>query len=174
MREKLCAVALLTILPIAMGSWAEDAPKKSTEPLPGSEIKVELAIKETDSIVVATVTGKSEIVDRSGAEVSYSRYRDKDDDGGGGPDFGDMITFARVKQQFQVKDVLSGRIKEGEAKLEYSYIEKSQIEHRGKPLEVSEDKLILFVKDKTLLKAMPATDENLAQVKKLLTETKKP
>src|SRR5689334_18594188 len=126
MREKPCAAALTAILLIAMGSWAEDAPKVA-ESLPGSEIKIELAIKETDNVVVATVSGKSEIVDRSGAEVSYSRRRSKDDDGDGGPDFGDMITFARVRQQFQVKQVLSGSLKEGEAKLEYGYIEKSEI-----------------------------------------------
>lgn len=171
MRKYLAALVLLTMLPLAMASWAEDAPK-TNDPLPGAETTVELALKRADAIVIATVSGKADIVSR-GSSVVYPHIVVDGEDSGTreAADSGKNID-AYVRQQFDIKTVFSGSIPAGNVTLEYSYVESSETRRPGKPLEVSGDKLILLVRTKRLLKAILASDANLAIVKKLLAATK--
>ena len=144
----------------------DGAPKKS-EVVPGSDLKVEDAITSADAIVVATVAAPAEVVDRNTASISYSGRGDDH------TSFGDVIISVNVRQRVQVTESLQGAEK-GETILTYSYVEQSERKRPESPLQVSEIPLILWLKEKRVMKALPATPENLATAKKLLAEAKNP
>lgn len=162
------AGVVLALLLLCVSGFAADEETPKKEVVPGSDVKIENAMTWADAIVVAAVTAPAEIVDRNSASISYSRKRE---DGGS---FGDIITCVRVRQRVQVSQSLLGPEKVGEITLVYSYVEQSELKRPESPLKVSDERFIVWIKEKSVLKAIPATPENLDAVKKLLAEGKKP
>ncbi len=145
----------------------DETPKRASEVVPGSDLKMEDAMTSAEAIVVATVAAAAEVVNRNTCSISYGRV------GGGGLAGGDVLTRVNVRQRFQVSQSLRGAEK-GETTLTYSYLESSERKQPESPLNVSDVPLILWLKEKRVMKTLSATPENLATVKKLLSEAKKP